>query len=262
MVLGSERRPTLPGSGRGDRHRGECTRRLPRSSWYPRSGENARGASARSAVGFKSSKDAAELLASVVRPSRRIVRRTLLSCTLGSFPPPTTTSSKSTGGRRGFRKRPLPQSSPLVSDLRTAYPHVPVRIDALHAQAAYALVAEVKDRTWSCSWRSRPSPHCPRTSGECRVRSFVTQDVPSRCSFPPSPPGCSDRTVRARCCRTLTRGPRAPGGARSLRHAPRGTTTTRPLTAPDRAARRPALGLVQSWLLPHAAGPCRVARSF
>ena len=95
-------------------------------------------------VGFKSSKDAAELLGSGLRhrggASGRARHRARLE-----LPSAYDDIIESRVAVEEFRRLSIATIEPLVKDLRTAYPQVPVRIEALHAQAAYALVAEASD---------------------------------------------------------------------------------------------------------------------
>lgn len=117
-------------------------------------------------VGFKSSKDAAELLASAfaIAADRQAE---LVIVHAWKLPTVYDDIIESRVAVEEFRKLSLAKIEPLVSDLRTAYPDVPVRIDALHAQAAYALVAEAKDADLVLLMRSSHDPipaHLGRTA--------------------------------------------------------------------------------------------------
>ena len=95
-------------------------------------------------VGFKSSEDAAELLGSgfAIAAERQAE---LVIVHAWKLPSAYDDIIESRVAVEEFRRLSIATIEPLVKDLRTAYPQVPVRIEALHAQAAYALVAEARD---------------------------------------------------------------------------------------------------------------------
>jgi nucleotide-binding universal stress UspA family protein len=117
-------------------------------------------------VGFKSTKDAAELLASAfaIAADRRAE---LVILHAWKLPTAYDDIIESRVAVEEFREHSLGTIEPLVGDLRTAYPDVPVRIEALHAQAAYALVDAAKDADLVLLMRSSHGPmptHLGRTA--------------------------------------------------------------------------------------------------
>ena len=117
-------------------------------------------------VGFKSSKDAAELLGSgfAIAAERQAE---LIIVHAWKLPSAYDDVIESRVAVEEFRRLSIATIEPLIKDLRTAYPHVPVRIEAVHAQAAYALVAEARDADLVLLMRSSPGPlpsHLGRTA--------------------------------------------------------------------------------------------------
>jgi len=95
-------------------------------------------------VGFKSSEDAAELLGSAFAIAAER-QAELVIVHAWKLPSAYDDIIESRVAVEEFRRLSIATIETLVKDLRTAYPQVPVRIEALHAQAAYALVAEARD---------------------------------------------------------------------------------------------------------------------
>ena len=117
-------------------------------------------------VGFKSSKDSAELLG---RGFAIAAERQAELVIVHAWKLPTAYDDiiESRVAVEEFRRLSIATIEPLVKDLRAAHPDVPVRIEALHAQAAYALVAEAKDADLVLLMRSSSGPlpsHLGRTA--------------------------------------------------------------------------------------------------
>ena len=124
-------------------------------------------------AGFKSSKDANELLATAfaIAADRRAE---LVILHAWKLPTAYDDIIESRVAVEEFRRLSLATIEPLVDDLRRAYPDVPVRIEALHAQAAYALVAEAKDADLVLLMRS---PHGPMPTHLGRTARAVLRDA-------------------------------------------------------------------------------------
>ena len=137
-------------------------------------------------VGFKSSKDSAELLG---RGFAIAAERQAELVIVHAWKLPTAYDDiiESRVAVEEFRRLSIATIEPLVKDLRAAHPDVPVRIEALHAQAAYALVAEAKDADLVLLMRSSSGPlpsHLGRTAravlrdARCPVEVLVPAPSP------------------------------------------------------------------------------------